>query len=206
MGLDDLLEFDGAVYADKLRNHTDAQLKIREVEKTRQFLLGFCSLGISIGTGGLSAIWMGFSARNLDVARQKLKLIQAELMRRGVPLKQGVSGADTCVTVMEGFTSLAVGGAVQEGFAVKRTLLRSVYCDSCKNTIRQGSLYGDANPKLEGESRLLPRVSPLSLRFGSLQKDDAKTKTKPDFKPSLLHLTTIITSPANPSVSPSCNY
>lgn len=119
MGLDDLLDFDSPSYAAKIRNLSTPQLKGREEEKARQFLSGSCSLGLGAGslaaTGGLSAIWMGFSARNMDVAYQKLDIIQAELTRRGVPLKEGVSGADKKVAVVGGLTSLVVGGVMQEG-------------------------------------------------------------------------------------------
>lgn len=124
MGLEDFLEFNSPSYATKMRDLPTRQLKAREEEKTRQFLSGSCSLGLGAGslaaTGGFSAIWMGFSARNMDVAYQKLGTIQAELIRRGVPLKEGVSGADKKVAVVGGLTSFVVGGAVQEGLGGRR--------------------------------------------------------------------------------------
>lgn len=119
MGFDDLLDFDASSYAAKMRGLSTPELKAREEEKARQFLSGSCSLGIGAGalaaTGGISALWMGFSARNMDVAYKKLGIIQVEFTRRGVPLKDGVNEADKKVAVVGGLTSFLVGGAVQEG-------------------------------------------------------------------------------------------
>lgn len=119
MVLDDLLEFDSAVYAKRLHDLSTPQLKTREEEKTRKFLSSSCSLGIGTAslaaTGGISAIWMGFSTRNMDVAHKKRKLIQAELSRRGVPWKEGVTWQDKKVAVVGGLTTLVVGNAVIDG-------------------------------------------------------------------------------------------
>lgn len=119
MGLDNLFEFDSAAYVKMLRDLSNPQLKAREEEKTRQFLFG--SYPLSIGarslaaTGGLSAIWMDFSARRLDVSNKKLDLIRAELTSRRAPLKEEPSWEDKRVAVMGGLASLVVGDAVQNG-------------------------------------------------------------------------------------------
>ncbi|SPO00274.1 uncharacterized protein DNG_03119 [Cephalotrichum gorgonifer] len=119
MGIDDLLEFDAQSYTAKLRNLPTPHLKAREEEKTRQILSGSCSFGLGAGslgaTGGLSALWMGVSARNIHVAGQKLELIQAELTRRGVPLKTTVTEKDKGVAVVGGLAAFVVGSEVQAG-------------------------------------------------------------------------------------------
>ena len=115
MGLDDLFEFDGPAYAARLRGLSAPQLKACEQDKARKFVSSSCSLGIATGslaaTGGISAIWMGFAARNIDVASKKLDLIQAELQQRGAPIKDGLSGTDMTMAAVGGISSLVIGDA-----------------------------------------------------------------------------------------------
>ena len=121
MGFDDLFHFDEAAYAAKVSYMSNNDLLIWEQQKIRQFLAGSCSAGLGVGTapatGGLSLGFTAFAGRNMQIAKAKLNAIQAELLRRGVPLREKLSTGDRLVPVMGGLAAMAVGGAVEGNLA-----------------------------------------------------------------------------------------
>jgi hypothetical protein len=117
MGFDDLIDFDEAAYAQKVRQLPTAELKARETQKSRQFLAGSASLGLSLGalpaTGGISLVFAATSARKMDIAKRKLEIVIAELQRRSVPLKSGLSTRDIVIPAIGGVVAMGVGTGVE---------------------------------------------------------------------------------------------
>lgn len=70
---------------------------------------------MATATGGLSLALTAFAARNVDVASEKLAIIEAELTRRGVPLRQ-VHAGDVLATFVGGMAAGVVSGDAQAAF------------------------------------------------------------------------------------------
>lgn len=117
MHFDDLFDFDEGVYAAKARTLSNDELKRRETEKARQMLSGFAAVGGGIGaaaaTGGMSLVFTGIGGRKVDVAKKKLEIVQAELQRRRVPLKDGFTKADIAIPAVGALVGMGVGNGVE---------------------------------------------------------------------------------------------
>jgi hypothetical protein len=90
MTWDDFFGCDWDEYARRISGYTTERLCTQEVVKTRQLMAASCTIGGGIGgaaftMGGTLAV-SAYGSRRYRVASKKLKLIQAELMRRGVSL------------------------------------------------------------------------------------------------------------------------
>lgn len=89
---EELLEFDAAEYAQRAAGYTTSHLQEQEVIKIRQSMKADTEVAVgtvsAILTGGLSAIQPLCSGREGYIAEEKLKLIQAELSKRGVQLHE----------------------------------------------------------------------------------------------------------------------
>jgi hypothetical protein len=112
MGLGDTFEFDEAKYAAKIQDWDIAHLQNQEINKNRQTLSASAGIGGGIGlapfTGGVSLFGSVYAGRRLSVADQKLKLIQAELNKRGIELHE-VTGKDVIVGVAPTICTLGLG-------------------------------------------------------------------------------------------------
>ncbi|KAK1470699.1 hypothetical protein CCUS01_00814 [Colletotrichum cuscutae] len=113
MGLNDLFHhFDKSEYTARIKSSTDNELQQREVVKTRQrFTASFSGgtyLGMALPTCGASMIMAPLTARKYYIARQKLKIVQAELERRNIPLYE-TRKRDVAISALTGTIGLAVG-------------------------------------------------------------------------------------------------
>ncbi|KXH27877.1 hypothetical protein CSIM01_06796 [Colletotrichum simmondsii] len=113
MGLHDLFHhFDKSEYTARIKSSTDDELQRREVVKTRQhFTASFSGgtyLGMALPTCGASLIMAPLPARKYYIARQKLKIVQAELERRNIPLYE-TRKRDVAISALTGTIGLAVG-------------------------------------------------------------------------------------------------
>ncbi|KAK1709980.1 uncharacterized protein BDZ83DRAFT_735456, partial [Colletotrichum acutatum] len=113
MGLDDLFHhFDKSEYTARMKSSTDNELVQRDVVKTRQHLTAYFSggtyLGMAIPTCGASLIMAPLTARRYYISRQKLKIVQAELERRNIPLYE-TRKRDVAISALTGTIGLAVG-------------------------------------------------------------------------------------------------
>ncbi|KAK1526695.1 hypothetical protein CPAR01_13223 [Colletotrichum paranaense] len=113
MGLNDLFHhFDKSEYTARIKSSTDTELQQREVVKTRQrFTASFSGgtyLGMALPTCGASMIMAPLTARKYYIARQKLKIVQAELERRNIPLYE-TRKRDVAISALTGTIGLAVG-------------------------------------------------------------------------------------------------
>ncbi|KAJ9142996.1 hypothetical protein NKR23_g6894 [Pleurostoma richardsiae] len=147
MGIDDLFGFDDAAYRGKAVHLSIPELKNREVEKIRQILASSCSLGLSIGTTPATAgASLGFSvlaARKMQIAKEKLAIIQAELMRRNVPLHIKLTKTDRIVPVIGGVVGMVAGGLADVGFG-------SVGSSSMPEMIGDVEAHGTATSTIAG--------------------------------------------------------
>ncbi|KAK0743520.1 hypothetical protein B0T18DRAFT_185789 [Schizothecium vesticola] len=119
MGLHDLFHFNSAAYTLKVSQLPTSDLKLREAQKFRQICMGSGSaVGsclMTAATSGLSLAFTAFAARNVHVASKKLAIIEAELTRRGVPLREVHTG-DAVATFVGGMAAGVVGGEAQAAF------------------------------------------------------------------------------------------
>ena len=92
MGLADFIEFDDEAYKMKVATLSTAELRQREVLKTRQQVSAAASVGIgaasawAVGPIGLAVATCGW--RRGHIADQKRDIIRDELKRRGVALHE----------------------------------------------------------------------------------------------------------------------
>lgn len=101
MGLGDLLHFDENAYAQKisLPYYPDPNLYDNIHRKRRQLAASGFSIGAGVAlahiTAGISLASSAYGCRTLDIARQKLEMLEYEWSRRGYsPLRQHI-GRDT---------------------------------------------------------------------------------------------------------------
>ena len=90
MKLEELFEFDKQAYALGAAQADTQHLRQSEIVKTRQILKSQASTVsdtiTAVVTGGATILQPIYSGRAGDVATEKLKIIQAELTKRGIPL------------------------------------------------------------------------------------------------------------------------
>ncbi|CAD0083022.1 unnamed protein product [Aureobasidium vineae] len=90
MGLDDIVSFDAAAYIAKVRKMDHAELRKREICKTRQIYSSSWSIGAGVGvaffTAGLSLVGSAYGLRKMSIAEQKLVIVQEELKSRELDL------------------------------------------------------------------------------------------------------------------------
>ena len=113
--MDDFFHLDEPQYAFRMSQTSNVELKIREVTKMRIFLASSyaCCLGVSAlpATAGLSLMSCAYGARRMNVAMRKLKIIQAELVRRSIKLHT-LTTRDKVIAVVSGLVSLGAGTAM----------------------------------------------------------------------------------------------
>ncbi|KAI9695178.1 MAG: hypothetical protein M1820_008814 [Bogoriella megaspora] len=87
---DEIFDFDEMDYAARTSNHDTQHLRQQEIIKTRQVAKAHAGVYqgtiASAATGGAAFIAPVYAGRQGDVAEAKLKIIQMELTKRGVPL------------------------------------------------------------------------------------------------------------------------
>ena len=87
---EELVEFDSSKYQAQVRGGETNHLREQEIVKIRQLRKAVADVTLgsyhAIVTGGITAIAPIYASRQGEVADAKLKIIQAELTRRGVPL------------------------------------------------------------------------------------------------------------------------
>lgn len=90
MAWSEILSFDCDAYAQKLKELAPAELKQREVRRTRQIFAASGKIGGGVGlapfTGGVSLVSSALGGRQMWIAAKKLELVQAELKSRGIEL------------------------------------------------------------------------------------------------------------------------
>jgi hypothetical protein len=100
--------FDEGSYAEKVRNLTTRELKQRELVKYRQRISNGAgaigSAALTLPTTGASLVSAVIEGRLSYVANRKLRLIRAELQRRGVQLLEP--------SAMDIFIPLSLGAVV----------------------------------------------------------------------------------------------
>jgi len=116
MGIDDIFHFDAEAYTAKVSQLPTAALKQRETQKIRQYLSGSCTVGLAVGTaavtGGVSLAAGALAGRKMHVAKQKGEIIQAELNRRGAPVKEKLTKTDRFIPLVSGAVGYFAGDMV----------------------------------------------------------------------------------------------
>ncbi|GJC86375.1 hypothetical protein ColLi_09213 [Colletotrichum liriopes] len=112
MGLNRLFHFDEIEYATRIASSKDAELVQREVVKTRQIITAYITggtyLAMAIPSLGKSLIMAPLPARKYFIAKQKLNIVQAELVRRKIPLYE-TRKRDVAIPALTGALGLVVG-------------------------------------------------------------------------------------------------
>lgn len=168
---EEVLEFNAAAYAQRIAGHPTSHLQQQEVVKTRQLMRAGYQVGAgtasAILTGGLAVVLPLYASRGGYVAEEKLKIIQAELTKRGVKLHEPDDQDEGAAAVgflaghiaAEGVGEAVVGDSVPEG------ALQHVAAQMAAGHIaEQGSAeITDAPPASGTCSRAtLPKWCPLS--------------------------------------------
>ncbi|KAI0339461.1 hypothetical protein BDW22DRAFT_1431724 [Trametopsis cervina] len=117
MALDDLLYFDEDAYAQKISrpHYPDSTLADNIHRKRRELASSGFSIGAGVAlaplTSGVSLASSAYGCRTLDIAHQKLALLEYEWRRRGyLPLRQHI-GRDTILPMtLSGVVSVATLG------------------------------------------------------------------------------------------------
>jgi hypothetical protein len=88
MAFKDFFHLNEYKYAKRISKYSNTHLQKQDVVKLRQFFAGALSLGSGIGaapsTCGTTLLVSGYGVRRINVAYRKLKLIQSELLSRGI--------------------------------------------------------------------------------------------------------------------------
>jgi hypothetical protein len=115
---DEFFEFDPAEYAKATSKHDTRHLKQQEIVKTRQTLKASMNIGAgavgAVMSGGVTAIHPLYASRQSYIAETKLKIIQAELTKRGIPLHRADNG-DGDAAVLGFLAGTEVGVELDEG-------------------------------------------------------------------------------------------
>jgi hypothetical protein len=117
MHYSEVLTFKESKYRERISHYPTERLRTQEVAKTRQHFSSALSIGSGIGgaafTHGVSLALTGYGARRMYVAIKKLKLIQAELLKRGVELHT-LQKRDFLIPVAAHLLGVAVGFGLNE--------------------------------------------------------------------------------------------
>ncbi|MCJ1327720.1 hypothetical protein MMC10_004393 [Thelotrema lepadinum] len=117
MKLEEVFEFDANAYAASAVQKNIKELRQQEIVKTRQIIKSDTSAVTdaitAVATGGATVLKPIYSARSSEVATAKLKIIQAELTRRRVPLHQPDEADQNAAAL--GIIAGEVGGDVFDG-------------------------------------------------------------------------------------------
>jgi hypothetical protein len=172
---EEIFEFDAAEYAQRAAAHSTSHLQQQELVKIRQcmkagFAVGAGTVGAIAGgailTGGLAFIPPLYASREGYIAEEKLKLIQAELTKRGVKLHEPDGGDQDAAALGllaghiagEGASEAAVGDSVPEG-AVQHVAAQMVAGQIAQQGVAETT---DAPPASGSCSRAtLPKWFPL---------------------------------------------
>ena len=117
MKLEEIFEFDANAYAASAAQKSIQDLRQQEIVKTRQIIKSDTSVVTdaitAVATGGATVLKPIYSARSSEVATAKLKVIQAELTRRGIPLHQPDEADQNAAAL--GIIAGEVGGEAFDG-------------------------------------------------------------------------------------------
>jgi hypothetical protein len=143
-------------YAKRISKYSDKHLQKQDVVKLRQFFTGACSLGSGISaapsTYGLSLLGSGYGVRLMNIAHRKLKLIQSELLSRGITPHE-MTKRDWFIPMAASIVSTGVADCVE---------------------IRIGSLI--AAHVSGGEWVIVKTAKFIAKRIGSLATDKSLTR------------------------------
>ena len=167
---EELLEFDAAEYSQRAAAHSTSHLQQQELVKIRQcmkadFQVGAGTVG-AIVTGGLTFVQPLYASREGYIAEKKLKLIQAELTKRGVKLHESdgtdedaaLIGAIAGSVAGDGADEAVVDDSVPEG-ALQHVTAQMIAGDIAQQAVAETT---DAPPAPGSCSRsTLPKWFPL---------------------------------------------
>jgi len=117
MRFSEVFTFEESEYRERISHYATERLRKEEVVKTRQDVSAASSIGSGIGaapfTSGASLALAGYGAREMYVAKKKLELIQAELLKRGIELHK-VQKRDFFIPVGESLLGSVVKFGLEE--------------------------------------------------------------------------------------------
>ena len=144
MAVQDFVRFDVDEYRTKVQGYDDQQLQKKEVVLIRTEYS--CKAGVisgvvmAPGTGGASLVGSALGGRAMVLVEQKLEVVRAELVRRGLPLHEkrtrdsaipsatgGIAGAMGLCSGMEGHMFGTAAGAAANLVQVKTQPLERVH-------------------------------------------------------------------------------
>ena len=149
MKLEETFEFDQGAYAATIAQADTQHLRQQEIVKTRQIIKSkagvYAGTAHAIVSGGLTAIHPIYASRAGEVAKSKLQIIQAELLRRGVPLHQEDEEDANAATAgfLVGEAAGDLGGDVfgdAFGSGISETSLGPVAADLVAGEIGEGAM------------------------------------------------------------------
>ena len=115
MKAEEVFEFDQTAYAAQVANDSTQRLQEQEIFKTRQIIKALTSVSndtiTAIATAGATLLMPIYSARQYDVAKKKLAIIQGELTKRRIPVHKPDS-ADANAAMLGFVAGEVVGDAV----------------------------------------------------------------------------------------------
>lgn len=117
MTIEDFFNFSKTEYAHRISFYDLDRLRKQEIVKTRQITAAFCSVQTgawgAVATSGGTLVLSAIGLRRLHVAESKLKLIQAELTKRDIPLHK-LQKRDVMIPLWACVAGMGVGSAVDE--------------------------------------------------------------------------------------------
>ncbi|PHH76813.1 hypothetical protein CDD80_1191 [Ophiocordyceps camponoti-rufipedis] len=130
MTVGDFFSFSEAEYKTRIAHYTTQRLQQQEILKTRQRISSSFSIVSGIGaapvSGGATLAVSAYGGRRLHVARKKLRLIEAELLKRGQPLHK-LQKRDVIIPVTAGVAGAGLGFGIDElALAAPHTISMSV--------------------------------------------------------------------------------
>jgi hypothetical protein len=138
MGVQDFVSFDPDEYRAKVRGYKDQELQKKEVVLIRTMYSSTAGVisGVVMapGTGGASLMGSVLGGRAMHLVEQKLEIVRAELISRGLPLHEkktrdqviptatgGIAGAMGLISGMEGHMIGTAAGAAANLVGVETT-------------------------------------------------------------------------------------
>lgn len=117
MTIGDFFDFSETEYARRISFYLTDRLRNQEVVKTRQQAAAMCSIGTGVAgaipSGGGTLLLSAYGSRRLYVAQAKLKLIRAELTKRGVALHE-LQKRDVLIPFAASIVGMGVGVGLED--------------------------------------------------------------------------------------------
>lgn len=131
MVVKDFFHFKEDEYRERISLYDTERLVKQEVVKLRAGIAGGTSIatgaGLAVLTGGASLLASGYGSRRLYVAHKKGKLIEAELLKRGIKPHE-LNKWDVIIPVGAGLTGMGIGLGVNEiASAATNTAIAGAY-------------------------------------------------------------------------------